>query len=749
MKSDGQAWAVEQLTDIAAKSNGALEIMEIREPIKAGAALGLMLSVHCAGYPREPGGISYRPRERLKVGIPSNFPFDMPSVSFDHDRYAGFPHVFWGHSICLFVAPETEWQLEDGMYGWTKRLDDWLRAGAANTLEPIGLPMHPPVAFAAVEYFAVVLTKNAPKVEPPWWHGFVKITQETDDVAQLGDWITIDEWVPGERVVPAILLPGDMPYQYPSTMAELKTVLDARGVPLNIIRLLMTMGAIANLKDKPLYFVLGAAMRGITGGEKLQHLAAWHVDGEKARELREASQKARDEGQELDQTWLVNWMGNASINWCSVLEDRPEIVVARDTGTPAEFWRGRHVAILGCGAIGSTLAILLARANVAKLQLYDNTSVKPGLLTRQMFESFQVGYTKVSATRINTRAIRKSIDVVDVHRNILSVLQDEAARGILLGADVIINATASRRVASALEHQFRDWTTARPPLASMALGHRADTAVMTLANAAVSGVAHDLDRRLKLALANTPAGGPLFDEFWPNQAAPDRLFQPEPGCSDPTFVGSAADITVLTGRMFNVLSGWMSAAPADVARGFGMRMPPAPATLADLPVEVEFAWPADAVLQDPQFGYQVRLSPAAQAQMLTWMRKSERTVSKNIETGGVLFGQIDDFLKIIWVTVASGPPPDSMASRTGFVCGTRGVAEADAELAARTRGAASFVGSWHTHPGSAPIPSTIDRGAMENLLGSPDFGGRQFLMLIIGGYAASPTMAVSLFKRDE
>lgn len=182
---------------------------------------------------------------------------------------------------------------------------------------------------------------------------------------------------------------------------------------------------------------------------------------------------------------------------------------------------------------------------------------------------------------------------------------------------------------------------------------------------------------------------------------------------------------------------------------FGMRMPSSPATLADLPPEVEFAWHADAVLQDPQFGYHVRLSTAAESQMLTWIRKSERTSGKNIETGGVLFGQIDDFLKIIWVTAASGPPPDSVASRTGFVCGTRGVAEANAALSAQTRGAASFVGSWHTHPGSAPIPSTIDQGAMEKLLGSPDFSGRQFLMLIIGGYAASPTIAASLFKRDK
>jgi len=72
----------------------------------------------------------------------------------------------------------------------------------------------------------------------------------------------------------------------------------------------------------------------------------------------------------------------------------------------------------------------------------------------------------------------------------------------------------------------------------------------------------------------------------------------------------------------------------------------------------------------------------------------------------------------------------------------------NAELATRTRGAASFIGMWHAHPGNVPKPGPTDRTAMRELLGSPDFDGRQFLMLIIGGYAATPTIAGSLFKRD-
>jgi integrative and conjugative element protein (TIGR02256 family) len=208
-------------------------------------------------------------------------------------------------------------------------------------------------------------------------------------------------------------------------------------------------------------------------------------------------------------------------------------------------------------------------------------------------------------------------------------------------------------------------------------------------------------------------------------------------------------MVILSARMLNVLGEWMDDGDALHAKGFGMRVTQTPNVTAELPSEAEFRWPADEVSDDLRRGYQIRLSQAAKVQMLTWMKKSERVRGKDVETGGVLFGQIDDFLKLIWVTAASGPPPDSKASKADFICGTRGVAAMAAELDARCRGSASFIGMWHTHPGSVPNPSPTDRGAMAKLLGSPDFGGRHFLMLIIGGYSASPAIAGSLFKRDE
>jgi proteasome lid subunit RPN8/RPN11 len=115
----------------------------------------------------------------------------------------------------------------------------------------------------------------------------------------------------------------------------------------------------------------------------------------------------------------------------------------------------------------------------------------------------------------------------------------------------------------------------------------------------------------------------------------------------------------------------------------------------------------------------------------------------------VLFGQIDEFLRVIWIDEVSGPPPDSVASADGFICGVAGVAEMNAEKIARTRRSVAFIGMWHTHPGGKPRPSPVDRSAMRELLGSPNFHGRHFLMLIVGGSASSPNIAGSLFDRHD
>ncbi|XSC42295.1 ThiF family adenylyltransferase [Bradyrhizobium sp. RDT10] len=143
-------------------------------------------------------------------------------------------------------------------------------------------------------------------------------------------------------------------------------------------------------------------MRGIAGGERLQHLGCWRVD---ACERGHARKSDKRRG-------VYAWAAKAKVEWCSVLEDRPEIVTRRDDLTASAWWMGRHVVILGCGAIGSAVAMLLARAGVAKLQLYDKDIVKPGILVRQLFDRYQIGTAKAKATAENVRFANRAVEAL-------------------------------------------------------------------------------------------------------------------------------------------------------------------------------------------------------------------------------------------------------------------------------------------------------------------------------------------------
>lgn len=743
MKTDGQAWSLDQLAEIVQASSGSLETIEIVEPTAEGQAVTVSLSVDCSGYPRKLGGIPLKARERLLLKIPSDFPLELPRLNFAHTRYRDFSHVQWGSYICLYQAPDSEWQPEDGLFGFMQRVDDWLRAAAANELDPAGMPLHPPVTYA-LSSVKVVPTQNTPALEPPFWAGYVKITRENENRVELGQWIDHSGPVPEGRLAAAVLLPTEMPHEYPDTISGLLKELKARGVPVEVIRLMIQLGVLRSQNDKPLLFMLGAAMRGIAGGERLQHLACWRIDAKRVDEIREAINASTDDVP-MDIADFYAWAEKANIEWCTVLEDRPEIVTRRDAESASAWWAGRHVVVLGCGAIGSAVAMLLARAGVAKLQLYDKDLVKPGILVRQLFDRYQIGANKAKATAENVRFANPSVEAPSSSADIVRLLDVPERRADILAADVIINATASTMVATALERQFRSWPKAHPPIISMVLGHKADQAMMTLAVQTAPGVTLDIDRRSKIALSNLPRGKQVLDEFWPVSSDRTRLFQPEPGCSSPTFRGSAADVMALTAQMTNVASRWLAdPSAASRARSFDLTGQRTGALR-----EFEFEWLGDIILPDGNHDYQVRVSQPALSGMRAWMRRSERVNGRRIETGGILFGHTDEFLKIIWVDEISGPPPDSIQSTTAFVCGTAGVSELNAEKVKRTRKSVAFVGMWHTHPGGIPLPSDTDYGAMAKLLTDDQFQAKRFLMIIIGADSSRPLISGTVFERAD
>lgn len=64
-------------------------------------------------------------------------------------------------------------------------------------------------------------------------------------------------------------------------------------------------------------------------------------------------------------------------------------------------------------------------------------------------------------------------------------------------------------------------------------------------------------------------------------------------------------------------------------------------------------------------------------------------------------------------------------------------------------GASCFVGIWHTHPVSPPLPSKVDLGAMVSILIDSETPPRHTVMLILGHAKSKPEWGFYIFRRNE
>jgi NAD(P)-dependent dehydrogenase (short-subunit alcohol dehydrogenase family) len=351
-----------------------------------------------------------------------------------------------------------------------------------------------------------------------------------------------------------LLLNRPLSHQFPSKIGELIAALQERGVSRNTLILLLRCVLIQSESDTPVLLFIGAPMRGIQGAETLkQHLTAWWIDSETANALRLAMPKTTDSEElrnlraDYDEKYF-RILERQPVHWCPLLEDRPEIVVRRDGETVASWFRGKTVTIWGCGAIGAQIAEGVVRAGAARLIIYDNARIKPGVLIRQPYEDLEVGDFKADVLKQRLQRIRPDLTieahVADVRRAALD-REDWSDN-----ADIVFDATASRAVLAKLEWA-RKTHSQLVPIASLVFGPRAQKGMLLVTGAGHSGGPFDASRSAKLRLLKDRRGKTYLEDFFPQSAG--RPFQPEPGCSEPTFIGSYSDVASLSHLMLNAV----------------------------------------------------------------------------------------------------------------------------------------------------------------------------------------------------
>lgn len=99
------------------------------------------------------------------------------------------------------------------------------------------------------------------------------------------------------------------------------------------------------------------------------------------------------------------------------------------------------------------------------------------------------------------------------------------------------------------------------------------------------------------------------------------------------------------------------------------------------------------------------------------------------ETGGAIFGWESE--GVIVVACASGPGSHAKHRLRGFEPAPGTTKAAMLAVASASKGRYAYLGSWHTHPRTPPVPSSIDVGTAEAMAEQSDLRLPAPLLLII------------------
>lgn len=686
------------------------------------------------------GGLRFRERESFILRIPKGFPFQFPLIEVSHRRFTGFPHVIWGRWLCLYQS-SAQWTPEDGLYGFFDRLQHWIGRAAANNMDPIEGILEPPHHATDFSELPFVIRENAPVEPGESWVGVAKLEKHSNRIDLVGWGELSDNLVEGEHLALATMLRGALPMEFPSSGKELFAEFAKQGLNRYLLLSSLKLAAVFSKEGESVHFVVGLPMRRSADGEARMHIAVWTIPSISGDLLRKIVAKSSDSDAiseiktEVGND-LLEIVERTSVLWCRVMEEREEIVVRRDLDTPLATLKDKKILILGCGALGSWVAEMISRSSPASVDLVDAGLVKPGVLIRQNFSPDDYGNSKAKALAQRIEQFAPNISVLSYHGDAHDFIAADLNR--FSQYDLVLDCTASPIFQMKLE---RDWVSFRgktPKMASMIIDSQArNVLALSVETGSPVGI-WDGYIRLKHRLCLEGSLG-FVDAFY-SGSADSHLFQPEPGCSDPTFVGSMADVVELSATALNQIL----VSPSDDSYSVGHCIAShrcASAVHRILRIKHD--------LRVDTSNFRIHFSDAVLRSAKSFVKQNARERNVSDETGGLLWGRWDEALGIIWVFDVSGPPPDSCHSNGKFLCGVQGTKEEHERRFSRSGGTSGFIGFWHTHPQMASGQSDVDVDGMAGLVSQIGDNQRRALMLIFGQDRSMTTAGIYVYESRE
>jgi hypothetical protein len=341
-------------------------------------------------------------------------------------------------------------------------------------------------------------------------------------------------------------------------------------------------------------------------------------------------------------------------------------------------------SLVGCGSVGSKLAMHMARAGSGPSSVVDRASMLPHNYARHAI--YPGGVTKDfgllggkatllkdALAELGAEPKSHAVDVVShaASKGSLKALIDE-------GCFAVVNTTGSatvRETLGALPH-----SAGRPRIVEACLLGLGDAGLMTAEGAAANPSTVDLVCEAYLAIHRRPE---LAGKIFGTEASEVPVGQ---GCSALTMPLRDSKLSLFAAAFAERLHRLQTEGPPDdgllLLGGIG----------AD---GMSQSWTESKIgprIVSSGAGVEIRISP-----------KVDRTIREEVaqrpgsETGGIVFGRYCDVTGHFYVVGTLPAPPDSKFSAEEFVLGTKGLKPMLRNLIEGTGGALYPLGTWHNH----------------------------------------------------
>lgn len=339
------------------------------------------------------------------------------------------------------------------------------------------------------------------------------------------------------------------------------------------------------------------------------------------------------------------------------------------------------LAMLGCGSVGSKLALHAARAGQTILAVSDEASLRPHNMARHALGTEHVASNKAEALAKELAGFGME---PTIHRGNLSVdLRTDKTREQILpkAAGAAVNSTASLSVREAL-------ASAASPRLKMRLFEAALFGRGRGAFLLGDGKGHnpnhcDLLAEMYATIGGTRAAGLLLD---PAEGLAE--IQIGQGCGSLTMTMDDARLSAMTASLLQEIGRALDAPSRDGLIVIGTAEDDNPGTTWIRWSVASF----ETVAITGSDGWELRLSKRVADRI-----RAEAASFSGVETGGVMVGLASARLKTVTVVDLIDAPADSQRSASLFLLGTQGLQSAIRDRHERSGRTLFDVGTWHSH----------------------------------------------------